>query len=295
MSVTQFSKTIEHIEDLILTGMGVPLTPWTLVNGEKLVPLLDTVRENLPDEIQSAHRILQSRDVLIQEAQQKANEIVQVAKRQAEHMLSESELMRAVQAEAEHLRQSLMADLEAERRKAVEEISVMKWQAEQDTLQMRGSAEQYAETILGSLQGNIREFQTILTQGQNHLKQVRMERTNAERVAQLQRDTTVHRQPVAGRHAPARAATPSPVSAPPAPVAMSAPMTAATPDTLPLVTPPAYWQPEHTPAAMHSQAPSGYNPTVGVHSYGGHAGAPTVGNPQDVENFLKQTTVTTPH
>src|SRR5687767_12847411 len=87
-AINTFAKMIERLEDLILTGMGLPFTPLTIVNGEKLVPLLDRIRENLPVEVQNAQRLLERRDEIVNDAQAKANHILQESKRQSEFLLS---------------------------------------------------------------------------------------------------------------------------------------------------------------------------------------------------------------
>ncbi len=166
---------IERMEDFILTGMGIPFTPFTIVNGEKLVPLLDRIRENLPAEVQQAQRVLDRRDEIVNDAQAKANQILQDAKKQSEFMLSESELLRAVHEEASRIRQQITMELEAMRKKAFEEAESARAQAYDEALSIRNGADQYAETILGSLDKNLLEFQTVVRNGQRHLKKVRMD------------------------------------------------------------------------------------------------------------------------
>lgn len=166
---------IERMEDFILTGMGIPFTPFTIVNGEKLVPLLDRIRENLPAEVQQAQRVLDRRDEIVIEAQAKANQILQDAKKQSEFMLSESELLRAVHEEANRIRQQITMELEAMRKKTFEEAEAARAQAYEEALSVRGGADQYAEAILGSLDKSLVEFQMVVRNGQRHLKKVRMD------------------------------------------------------------------------------------------------------------------------
>lgn len=166
---------IERMEDFILTGMGIPFTPFTIVNGEKLVPLLDRIRENLPAEVQQAQRVLDRRDEIVIEAQAKANQILQDAKKQSEFMLSESELLRAVHEEANRIRQQITMELEAMRKKAFEEAEAARAQAYEEAASVRGGADQYAEAILGSLDKSLVEFQSVVRNGQRHLKKVRMD------------------------------------------------------------------------------------------------------------------------
>jgi vacuolar-type H+-ATPase subunit H len=166
---------IERLEDLILTGMGLPFTPLTIVNGEKLVPLLDRIRENLPVEVQNAQRLLERRDEIVNDAQAKANHILQESKRQSEFLLSESELLRAVHEEAARIRQQITMELEAMQKKAYEESQALRAQAMEEATAIRAGADQYAEAILGNLDKSLVEFQAVVRNGQRYLKKARID------------------------------------------------------------------------------------------------------------------------
>jgi len=174
-AISTFAKLIERLEDLILTGMGVPFTPLTMVNGEKLVPLLDRIRENLPEEITAAQRVIEQRDAMMEEAQLKANQMLQEAKRQAEYMLSESELLRAVHEEAGRVRVQITSELEALQKKAIEEADAVRAQAMEDATAIRAGSDQYADAILSNLDKSLVEFQAVVRNGQRYLKNARME------------------------------------------------------------------------------------------------------------------------
>lgn len=215
------------MEDFILTGLGIPFTPFTVVNGEKLVPLLDRIRENLPSEIQQAQRVLDRRDDIVAEAQSKASQVMQDAKKQSEMMLSESELLRAVHEEAGRIRQQITLELDAMRKKAFEESEAVRAQAVEEARAIREGADQYAETILGSLDRSLVEFQTVVRNGQRYLKKARLDaaqqasaQISAAQQASMQISAGQHAAPQAQPHNPAAAMPPSlstPYGAPPEP------------------------------------------------------------------------------
>jgi F0F1-type ATP synthase membrane subunit b/b' len=171
------------MEDLILAGMSIPLTPWTVVHGDKLVPLLDRIRENLPDEIRQAQRVVEHRDDMLAEAQRKAAQMIQDAKEQAEAMLCESELLRAVHVEADRIRQQVWTELEAMRKKAWEEAESVKAQAYEEARSVREGADQYADAILTSLDKSLVEFQAVVRNGQKHLKRAKAEASHQAQMA----------------------------------------------------------------------------------------------------------------
>jgi hypothetical protein len=166
---------LERLEDLVLTGMGLPFTPLTVVNGDKLVPLLDRIRESLPEEISAAQRVLERRDEILEEAQIKANQLLQDARQQAEYLLSESELMRAVHEEAAQVRLRITSELEAMQKKAFEEADALRAQAIEEAASMRAGSDQYADAILSNLDKSLVEFQAVVRNGQRYLKTARME------------------------------------------------------------------------------------------------------------------------
>ncbi|MBK8190403.1 MAG: ATP synthase F0 subunit B [Vampirovibrionales bacterium] len=177
----KFSKMIERMEDLILSGMGVPFTPWTVVNGDKMAPLLDRIRESLPEEIRHAQHVLSRREELIADAQRRAEQMIEDARRQADVILSDSELMRAIREEADRVRQQVVVDLEAHRRKAFEEADALKNTAAEEARQLREGSERYADTVLSSLERQLAEFQGVVRNGQQYVRKSRADAMQALR------------------------------------------------------------------------------------------------------------------
>jgi F0F1-type ATP synthase membrane subunit b/b' len=168
-------KLIERIEDAVLSGVAIPLTPWAVINGETLLPLLDRVRETLPEEIQASHKVLERREAILEEAQQQAATVLEEAHAQCQAILSESELMRAVREEAEAVREQVISELEAMRKKAFEESEAMKRQAYEEATTLKTEAQAYAERILVSLDTQVNELHSQLQNGKKQMHQMRLE------------------------------------------------------------------------------------------------------------------------
>lgn len=158
-----------------MDGIPIPFLPYSLVNQEKLIVLLDKIQTAIPDEIQQADQVLHRKEEIQVEAQRRAQQMLQEAKTQAEAMLSESELLKAVQLEAERVRQQVMAELHALRQQTLEETEDMRRRAYEESRQVRESADEYAETVLKTLGRNLDEFQSIAKNAQKQLKRVRIE------------------------------------------------------------------------------------------------------------------------
>lgn len=174
-AIQSFIKSVERMEDLLLAGFSVPFTPWLVVNGDQLLPLLDHVRDVLPEEIIQARLILDRRDEIIAEAQRKGSFTLDEARRQAESMLNNSALMRAVEDEAAKIRHQLMGELEAHRKSVMAEMEALRQQALEDARRVREGADVYAEQVLNSLDKDLASFQQVVKNGQQHLRNIRSE------------------------------------------------------------------------------------------------------------------------
>ncbi len=174
-AIQSFIKSVERMEDLLLAGFSVPFTPWLVVNGDQLLPLLDHVRDVLPEEIIQARLILDRRDDIIAEAQRKGSFTLDEARRQAESMLNNSALMRAVEDEAAKIRHQLMGELEAHRKSVLGEMEALRQQALEDARRVREGADGYAEQVLNSLDKDLASFQQVVKNGQQHLRNIRSE------------------------------------------------------------------------------------------------------------------------
>jgi cell division septum initiation protein DivIVA len=136
----QVDQLFTQLEDLILGCPRVPLTSKIIMDEDRLLDLLDHLRQELPVELRHAQEVLAQRDALIQEAQREADATKGLAERQRQVMVTDTEIYRLGQMEAERLVR------EAERQ----------IQAQQD------SADIYAEEVLGELENKIaRALQTI--------------------------------------------------------------------------------------------------------------------------------------
>lgn len=158
-----------------MDGIPIPLLPYSLVNQEKMIALLDKIQTAIPEEIQQADQILGRKEEIQLETQRRAQQMLQEAKQQAESMLSESELLKAVHLEAERIRQQVMAELQSLRQQTIDELDEMRRKASEEAKLISGSADEYAESVLKTLSHNLEDFQSVAKNAQKQLKRVRVE------------------------------------------------------------------------------------------------------------------------
>lgn len=168
-------KLLDKIETMILKGTPIPLTPWVVIDFEKVVDNIDKIRASVPGEIQEAQALLKKSDEIQSEAQRKSHHIIEDAQAQAQFILSESELLKAVQSEAERVRKQVISDCEQIKLKAIEEADYIKKSAIEEAINIREGADKYAEAVLASLDKDLSDLHSIVKNGQKHLARGRAE------------------------------------------------------------------------------------------------------------------------
>lgn len=136
----RIDQLFSQLEDLIIDSPKVPLTSKIIVDEEKLLDLLDHIKQELPGEFRTAKEILAQRDLLLQEAEREAEIKRANAERERQILVSESEIYRHSQIEAQRLIRETQAEISDQ----------------------QASADQYADEVLAELEGKIdRALQTI--------------------------------------------------------------------------------------------------------------------------------------
>ena len=140
-----------------------------LVNTEEIQDILSKIKAILPDEIKEAERILQRRDDISMEAQNRAERIINEAQVEASRILSEHELMKTVQKKAVDIQQQLKSTCEEMKNKAEEEAELTRRNAYQDAINTREGARAYAEELLANLERDIEKIQQHVKSCQEYI------------------------------------------------------------------------------------------------------------------------------
>jgi len=142
---------IDRLEALFNQSSRVPFSSKALVDEDEFLRLIDQLRITIPQDIKSAKQVLQERDQIVREAQERAEHIVALAQEQAERLVGEHELLKRAQAE----REKILAAAEAE----AESI--------------RQQADDYALNVLQALEEKLTNFQNTVRNGIELLQQQR--------------------------------------------------------------------------------------------------------------------------
>jgi vacuolar-type H+-ATPase subunit H len=123
---------IDMLEALVAEGRRVPFGRKLMIDEDRLLDLVDRLRTAIPAEVKDAHRLLDQRD-----------QILDQARAEARRMLDERGLLEA---------------LEKERRQIIGE-------AEREAERTRTEADRYARSVLIDLQERLDQLQTRVRNG----------------------------------------------------------------------------------------------------------------------------------
>jgi len=121
---------IEELIEIITSAKSMPLSSSAIVTRDEVLDLLEAVREELPEELRRARRLLKDHEELLVAAKREAADIVSDGRAQSERMVQRTEIVR----QAEHRAVRIVEEAEAEAR------------------QMRHEAEDYVDQKLAGFE-----------------------------------------------------------------------------------------------------------------------------------------------
>ncbi len=91
--MSKLNHYLNELEEAIEEAKPVMLKPG-IVNIEKdyFLEVIDDIRDNCPSEIEKAQQIIKEHDIILKEAEQKANKIIEEAKIKANQLVNEHDI-----------------------------------------------------------------------------------------------------------------------------------------------------------------------------------------------------------
>jgi len=140
-------QSLNVLEELILGSPRVPFSRRTLVDEDQLLEQLDRIRLNLPSVFQEAVQIVQQRDLILQEAERYAQDLVAAAEQEAARRLDDLGIVQQAEAQARQVKQQLEDDCEALRSQTRSEIEQWQQSARQYWEQTKQQTEAECEAL----------------------------------------------------------------------------------------------------------------------------------------------------
>jgi cell division septum initiation protein DivIVA len=146
---------LDRLEDTIRTGWHMPGTSRCMVDETEMNDIIESIRENIPEQMRQAEEVTRDRDEILNESKSEAERLIASAQAQALEMVQE---------------QGLYKTAEREARRIIEE-------ANQQANETRGRADEYAVNSLEQLE---RELVHTLNTVRNGISSLRADAVSIE-------------------------------------------------------------------------------------------------------------------
>lgn len=174
-------RELNRMEELVLDSPRIPMSNRTLIDEERLLEQLDTIRLALPRVLQEAMGVIHQKEAIFREAEQYAQEIIASAEQRAVQILDETGLVRQAELEAaqtrqklqqdcEVLRDDLLTEMEQVRRQAQQEVDDMRQMAIAECQEIQQGADNYADRVLSNMERQLLEMVGVVRNGRQQLQ-----------------------------------------------------------------------------------------------------------------------------
>ena len=121
---------LDRLEEAVRSGWHMPGTSRCMVDENEIQELIESIRENIPEQMREAQQVLQERDTMLSESKTESERLIAQAQTQALEMVQEQGLYRTAEREARRLLDD----------------------ANQEAVEIRGRADEYALNSLVGLE-----------------------------------------------------------------------------------------------------------------------------------------------
>lgn len=182
ISEENVKSILELIEDLVLNSPKIPILNKLIIDEDKLFSLLDELNKNLPAEMSESKIIVDNKERILAEANEKSVEILTSAENKASEVLSASEQKanemltlsetksKELITTAESKAKILISESEVIK-KALVEVNTIKTEATKEIENKNNEVYGYAESVLEKLEEQLSTAITVIKNGRESLSQ----------------------------------------------------------------------------------------------------------------------------
>jgi vacuolar-type H+-ATPase subunit H len=117
-SVEKLTSAIILVEE----ARGVPLSASCVVHRAEMLEILDDAREALPTDFESARKIIETRDAIIEEARASAEQLITIAREDVSQMVEQTSIVQIARDEARKILDDARETAELEKQEVEEYI-----------------------------------------------------------------------------------------------------------------------------------------------------------------------------
>jgi len=111
-------QLIDRLEELFNESKSIPLTRNVMVDEDRMLDIIDQMRIAIPEEVKKAQQLLGQRDRVLAQAQEEANRTLEIARQKADQLASKEIVMQEAQRRADQILVQARADAENVRSEA---------------------------------------------------------------------------------------------------------------------------------------------------------------------------------
>jgi len=115
-------QLIDRLEELFNESKSIPLTRNVMVDEDRMLDIIDQMRIAIPEEVKKAQQLLGQRDRVLAQAQEEANRTLEIARQKADQLASKEVVAQEAQRRADQILLQARTDAEHVRSDADEYV-----------------------------------------------------------------------------------------------------------------------------------------------------------------------------
>lgn len=96
-------QLIDRLEELFNESKSIPLTRNVMVDEDRMLDIIDQMRIAIPEEVKKAQQLLGQRDRVLAQAQEEANRTLELARQKADQLVAKDMVAQEAQRRAEQI------------------------------------------------------------------------------------------------------------------------------------------------------------------------------------------------
>jgi vacuolar-type H+-ATPase subunit H len=139
---------LDRLEEVLTSARHVPFSSNVMLDAQECIDVVDQIRLSLPEEMKLARRVMEERDQVLAEAEERANRMLERAEEQIAVRVEDHAVVQAAE----------------ERAQGVLE------RANRDADELRRQADDYAYRVFSTLQNRLRQIDDVVQDGLAELR-----------------------------------------------------------------------------------------------------------------------------
>lgn len=142
---------LNQLEEILNGGFKIPFSPKVIVDQDKVLGIVENIREILPEEIKQAQMIRGERNRILVEAQKQADLMIKETEEHIKNLVDESEITKRAYQQAEEIIEN----------------------AKRNAREIRIGTKEYVDNLLAELEKHLKEYLELIAKNREEIKNMR--------------------------------------------------------------------------------------------------------------------------